>query len=33
MTKQQFDSVKLPDLEAIGAYRKDWTLRWQEIMG
>jgi len=33
LTKQQFDQVRLPDLEAIGANRKDWTLRWQEIMG
>ena len=32
-TKQQFDQVRLPDLDAIGANRKDWTLRWQEIMG
>ena len=33
VTKQQFDQVRLPDLDAIGANRKDWTLRWQEIMG
>jgi hypothetical protein len=33
VTTKQFDSVKLPDLEAIGNFRKDWTLRWQEIMG
>jgi len=33
LTKQQFDQVRLPDLDAIGANRKDWTLRWQEIMG
>jgi putative spermidine/putrescine transport system substrate-binding protein len=33
VTNKQFDSVKLPDLEAIGNFRKDWTLRWQEIMG
>jgi len=33
VTTQQCASVKLPDLEAIGNYRKDWTLRWQEIMG
>jgi putative spermidine/putrescine transport system substrate-binding protein len=33
VTPQQFEKVKLPDLEAIGAKRKDWTLRWQEIMG
>ncbi len=33
VTAKQFDSVQLPDLEAIGNNRKDWTLRWQEIMG
>ena len=33
VTRQQFDKVKLPDLEAIGVNRRDWTLRWQEIMG
>ena len=33
MTAKQFDSVKLPDLEAIGTNRKDWTIKWQEIMG
>ena len=32
VTNEQFASVKLPDLDAIGANRKDWTLRWQEIM-
>ena len=32
VTNKQFDSVKQPDIEAIGNYRKDWTLRWQEIM-
>jgi len=26
-------AVKLPDLDAIGNNRRDWTLRWQEIMG
>ena len=33
VTKEQFESVKLPDLEAIGNNRRDWTLKWQEIMG
>ena len=33
VTAKQFDSVKLPDPDAIGANRKDWTLKWQEIMG
>lgn len=33
VTPKQFEQVKLPDLDAIGANRKDWTLRWQEIMG
>ncbi len=33
VTNQQFESVKLPDLDAIGNNRRDWTLRWQEIMG
>jgi putative spermidine/putrescine transport system substrate-binding protein len=32
VTSKQFDSVKQPDIEAIGNSRKDWTLRWQEIM-
>jgi putative spermidine/putrescine transport system substrate-binding protein len=32
VTPAQFDSVKFPDLEAIGTNRRDWTLRWQEIM-
>jgi putative spermidine/putrescine transport system substrate-binding protein len=32
VTNEQFASVKLPDLDAIGNNRKDWTLRWQEIM-
>ena len=33
VTAKQFDSVQLPDLDAIGNNRKDWTLKWQEIMG
>ena len=32
VTPKQFENVKLPDLEAIGSKRKDWTLRWQEVM-
>ena len=32
VTAEQFARVKFPDHEAIGANRKDWTLRWQEIM-
>jgi putative spermidine/putrescine transport system substrate-binding protein len=32
VTKEQFEAVKLPDLDAIGVNRRDWTLRWQEIM-
>jgi putative spermidine/putrescine transport system substrate-binding protein len=33
VTNPQFDSVRQPDLDAIGTNRRDWTLRWQEIMG
>ena len=32
VTPAQFESVKFPDLEAIGTNRRDWTLRWQEII-
>jgi hypothetical protein len=32
VTPKQFERVTLPDLDAIGAKRKDWTLRWQEVM-
>ena len=33
VTPKQFELVRLPDLDAIGANRKDWSLKWQEIMG
>lgn len=33
VTQEQMDKLKFPDSAAIGAKRKDWTLRWQEIMG
>ena len=33
VTAQQFANVRLPDVDAIGANRRDWTLRWQDVMG
>ena len=32
VTKEQIAKTQFPDSEAIGARRKDWTLKWQEIM-
>jgi putative spermidine/putrescine transport system substrate-binding protein len=32
VTEQRFAQVRLPDVEAIGVNRRDWTLRWQDIM-
>ena len=31
-TQEQIARVQFPDSEVIGARRRDWTLRWQEIM-
>jgi putative spermidine/putrescine transport system substrate-binding protein len=32
VTKEQMDRLQFPDSDAIAAKRRDWTLRWQEIM-
>ena len=32
-TKEQIAKTQFPDSEVIGARRKDWTVKWQEIMG
>lgn len=32
VSDKQIDQVKFPDVDLIGANRRDWTLRWQEIM-
>jgi len=32
-TREQIARVQFPDSEVIGQRRRDWTLRWQEIMG
>jgi len=32
-TAEQIAKVQFPDSEVIGQRRRDWTLRWQEIMG
>lgn len=32
-TEQQVNSLVFPDDEKVAAKRKEWTLRWQEIMG
>ncbi|GGE31850.1 spermidine/putrescine ABC transporter substrate-binding protein [Agaricicola taiwanensis] len=32
VTQAQMDKLKFPDSALIGERRKDWTLRWQEIM-
>jgi putative spermidine/putrescine transport system substrate-binding protein len=32
-TKEQIAKTQFPDSDVIGARRKDWTLKWQEIMG
>jgi putative spermidine/putrescine transport system substrate-binding protein len=33
VTKEQMDRLQFPDSEAIATKRRDWTLRWQEVMG
>ncbi|HVL73432.1 MAG TPA: extracellular solute-binding protein [Beijerinckiaceae bacterium] len=33
VTKEQMDKLEFPDSEMIGTRRRDWTLRWQQIMG
>jgi putative spermidine/putrescine transport system substrate-binding protein len=33
VTNDQIGKVQFPDSEVIGQRRRDWTLRWQEIMG
>ncbi|HVF64258.1 MAG TPA: extracellular solute-binding protein [Casimicrobiaceae bacterium] len=32
VTKEQMAKTQFPDSDVIGARRKDWTLKWQEIM-
>ncbi len=32
-SQAKFDKTQFPDSEIIGARRRDWTLKWQEIMG
>jgi len=32
-TKEQIAKTQFPDSDVIGARRKDWTVKWQEIMG
>jgi putative spermidine/putrescine transport system substrate-binding protein len=32
VTQEQIAKTQFPDSETIGARRKDWTLKWQEIM-
>lgn len=31
-TQAQMDAIEFPDSEVIGARRRDWTRRWQEVM-
>ncbi|MGH8631379.1 MAG: ABC transporter substrate-binding protein, partial [Burkholderiales bacterium] len=33
VTREQMAKTQFPDSDVIGARRKDWTLKWQEIMG
>jgi putative spermidine/putrescine transport system substrate-binding protein len=33
LTAEQIAKVQFPDSELIGQHRRDWTLRWQEVMG
>jgi putative spermidine/putrescine transport system substrate-binding protein len=33
VTKEQIERLQFPDSDAIAAKRRDWTLRWQEVMG
>lgn len=33
VTKEQMDKLEFPDADMIGAKRRDWTLRWQQVMG
>jgi len=32
VTAEQIAKVQFPDSEAIGQHRRDWTMRWQEVM-
>ncbi|HEU4442393.1 MAG TPA: hypothetical protein VFR83_10250, partial [Burkholderiales bacterium] len=32
VSKEQIAKTQFPDSATIGARRKDWTLKWQEIM-
>ena len=32
-SKESIAKTQFPDSDVIGARRKDWTLKWQEIMG
>jgi putative spermidine/putrescine transport system substrate-binding protein len=33
VAQEQMNGLQFPDSEAIGKQRKDWTLRWQSVMG
>lgn len=33
VTKRQMDGVDFPDSEVITAKRREWTMKWQEVMG
>ncbi len=33
VTQEQMNKLQFPDSEAIGKRRRDWTLRWQSVMG
>ena len=32
-TEEKMSGLRFPDMAVIGQQRRDWTLRWQEIMG
>ena len=33
VTQKQMDSIDFPDSEVIAAKRREWTMKWQEVMG
>lgn len=33
VTQKQMDATDFPDSEIIGAKRREWTMKWQEVMG
>jgi hypothetical protein len=33
VTQEQMNNLQFPDSETIGKRRRDWTLRWQSVMG